>query len=436
MVATEYWHQTGESLKCLGWPISDLRSWLDHGVAVEVDRCLREQASVDRRPGPQGNRRLAQDDPITVRCRANIHETGDLPEDILGKRPACQKDLGPIANGKILSDLEDPDSRRSAGKCDIGRDQEPGAPFVDPGGEVHASDVAGAQFGHVWRAPRSVGECKLHVGDGRGQGGRCRRRVVGRIRLPGYLWRGREHSRGIGNQRESGNVGSGRGADTNVSYNRRGRHRGYAALGEDCIVFRSSKIHRNLRNHGTSIASTSRAAGSQRTAGTYRTAGTIRAAGTNRTAGTHRTANTYRTANSNRSAGTHRTAGTYRATGTQHPTASAQPTTSTHRTAGSRRTTSTHSTAGSRRTTSTHRTASTEPTASTHRTAGSRRTTGTHRTTSPHRTAACSHTNITCGATRASLAAVGRTSGCSHSTTSGGEQEQHQGGRRFQSIRI
>ena len=60
---------------------------------------------------------------------------------------------------------------------------------------------------------------------GRGQVGRRRRRVVGRVDLSGQLRRRREHVGGVGGQRESGQERRGRGADADVSGDGRGRHR-------------------------------------------------------------------------------------------------------------------------------------------------------------------------------------------------------------------
>jgi len=83
-----------------------LLSGFDHGAAVEIDRGLREQPSVDRRPCSQRDRGLGQDDTLAMRRRAEIHETGDLPEDILGLCSTCQEDLRAAAHGEILGDLE------------------------------------------------------------------------------------------------------------------------------------------------------------------------------------------------------------------------------------------------------------------------------------------------------------------------------------------
>jgi len=40
------------------------------------------------------------------------------------------------------------------------------------------------QLGDIWCAPRGVGERELHIGDSRGQDGRRRHCVVGRVHLP------------------------------------------------------------------------------------------------------------------------------------------------------------------------------------------------------------------------------------------------------------
>lgn len=57
-----------------------------------------------------------------MRRRAEIHETGNLPEDILGLCSICQEDLRAAAHGEILGDLEHPDVARSTREGDIRRD--------------------------------------------------------------------------------------------------------------------------------------------------------------------------------------------------------------------------------------------------------------------------------------------------------------------------
>ena len=162
-----------------------------------------------------------------------------------------------------MGDLEDPDVSCAAREGEVGWDEKPSAPFVHARGQIFSADVSCAELGDTGGAPCGVRECKLHVGDGRRQCGRARRRVVGRVHLPGHLWRGRERIRGIRDQRKSGDVGGGSRADTKVSRNSRCRNRGNPAFRQNDVVFRGPKIHGNARKD---------CAGTARTAGTSGTA--------------------------------------------------------------------------------------------------------------------------------------------------------------------
>lgn len=101
-----------------------------------------------------------------------MHQSGDLPENVLGKRTSGQVNSDGITHHEVARYLEDPNSVLSTGKGDARGNFHAGGPFVEPGFERQAADVTPFQFGEI-RVFSSGGIliCGFHVEDGRGQHG-------------------------------------------------------------------------------------------------------------------------------------------------------------------------------------------------------------------------------------------------------------------------
>jgi len=68
-----------------------------------------------------------------MRRRAEIHETGDLPKNILGLCSTCQRIFVPLLMVRFWATGRSDVARRTREVISV-RDQEPSAPFVDARG--------------------------------------------------------------------------------------------------------------------------------------------------------------------------------------------------------------------------------------------------------------------------------------------------------------
>jgi len=107
----------------------------------------------------------------------------------------------------------------------------------------HLTSAAEACKAIIRRFPGRIGEGELHVGDGGRQVRGGGHRVVRRVHASGHLRRRGEDVRGIRDEREAGDERGGHRADADVARDRRRRHGGDRALGEDGVASGHPEVH-------------------------------------------------------------------------------------------------------------------------------------------------------------------------------------------------
>ena len=87
-------------------PTKRLGLRLGYRTALDGDCCLREEPPLYRRASVQSYRRLGQHDPFEVRCRPDVHGSGNLPKNVIGNSAAGERDVGSVSDSQVFGDLK------------------------------------------------------------------------------------------------------------------------------------------------------------------------------------------------------------------------------------------------------------------------------------------------------------------------------------------
>src|SRR5690242_9921520 len=159
-------------------------------VTSQSDGGLCQQSAVGRCAGVQRDRCLREYHTLEMRRRSDVHNTEDLPEDVLGECADGQDDPRSGRLGNSLRYLEDPDVVCGTLESDILGNGNGVRPLVEPRGERESANISRRQLSVIRRwSPRGIGVRGLHIAYSCGQVRWSWNRIVGCVHASSHLSR-------------------------------------------------------------------------------------------------------------------------------------------------------------------------------------------------------------------------------------------------------